>query len=146
MESDQKHVSIDFEKIRKLSEVISWKPPSFCEHSIICLGNTGVGKSAFLSLVCEQPLIRKKLGIMVFYDNNEKNGQTPCFKIGCSMKSETSIPNHFYDENKKIFYWDCPGFLDNNGLEQEIRNFFYITQIFKYSRNVKLLILARGRF
>ena len=42
----------------------------------------------------------------------------------------------------KIVYWDCPGFEDTKGVEQDIANGFFIKQIFDNSEMVKILLVT----
>jgi hypothetical protein len=49
--------------------------------------------------------------------------------IGNDILSVTSVPNKGIDPDGKI-YWDCPGFEDTNGSQQDVINGFYIQKIF----------------
>jgi hypothetical protein len=40
-----------------------------------------------------------------------------------------------------VVYWDCPGFNDTKGSEQDITNGFYIKSIFDKSEEVKIIIV-----
>ena len=40
-----------------------------------------------------------------------------------------------------MVYWDCPGFNDTKGSEQDITNGFYIKSIFDKSEEVKIIIV-----
>jgi len=42
----------------------------------------------------------------------------------------------------KIVYWDCPGFEDTKGVEQDIANGFFIKEIFDNSERVKILLVT----
>ncbi len=61
-------------------------------------------------------------------------------EIGEGCVSKTSIPNKWVDPNN-VVYWDCPGFNDTKGSEQDITNGFYIKSIFDKSEEVKIIIV-----
>ena len=46
--------------------------------------------------------------------------------IAITKGSTTKVPNLWIDKTTNEAYWDCPGFGDNRGPEQEIINGFYI--------------------
>ena len=52
----------------------------------------------------------------------------------------TSIPNKWVDA-EDITYWDCPGFNDTNGFEQDVINAFNLNRIFDLSDQVNLVIV-----
>jgi hypothetical protein len=62
-------------------------------------------------------------------------------KIGHKKDSETAIPNKWQSADGKLIYWDCPGFDDTKGPEQDIPNAFYIKRIFDTAKNVKLVLV-----
>lgn len=53
-------------------------------------------------------------------------------KIGSTLVSETTVPIPYLDDKNNI-YWDCPGFEDSKGPEQDIANGFFIKKIFDSS-------------
>ncbi len=60
-------------------------------------------------------------------------------KIGSGCVYKTIIPNKWVGPNN-VVYWDCPGFNDTKGSEQDITNGFYIKSIFDKSEEVKVII------
>ena len=52
----------------------------------------------------------------------------------------TKFPNKWV-EAQGITYWDCPGFNDTNGFEQDVINAFYLNRIFDVSDQVNLVIV-----
>ena len=113
------------------------------DKSVLLLGNTGAGKSTVLAL-----LAGIKLKSIYYEENGElviALDNDPTLKgleIGHSNKSCTSIPTpHRMD----AVFWDCPGFEDNNSLEQEIANAYYITRIDVLSKTTKfVLVIPHG--
>ena len=61
--------------------------------------------------------------------------------IGDKTISETSIPWPWVKDNETIF-WDCPGFEDTRGIEQDIANGYYIKKIFQESSEIKVIIVV----
>ena len=49
--------------------------------------------------------------------------------IGNSVSSSTTVPYPWKDK-KNVVFWDCPGFDDNKGAEQDISNALFIQKIF----------------
>jgi hypothetical protein len=62
-------------------------------------------------------------------------------KIGSGTASTTSLPAPWIDPNG-ITFWDCPGFNDTKGFEQDIINAFFIKKIFDFSDEVKVIIVV----
>lgn len=60
-------------------------------------------------------------------------------KIGESFNSETTLPSRCKVDD--LVLWDCPGFEDNRGADQDIINAFYITHITKQSKDIRLCSL-----
>lgn len=63
------------------------------------------------------------------------------FKIGHSVaKSETFVPNSYYDAKMNLMLTDVPGLNDTDGVLIEIINNLMIKHIFKKARRVRFLI------
>jgi GTPase Era involved in 16S rRNA processing len=58
------------------------------------------------------------------------------------MSSEALVPNCYVDVSSNKVYWDCPGFKENRGGIQEIVNSFYIRELFKNLKNIKIVMLV----
>ncbi len=106
-------------------------------EAVLVIGNTGTGKSTLINILLGNELEVKKNGLTSMI--NPKAGQRGP-KIGNTGNAETSIPTPWTNERTCITYWDCPGFEDNRSTVQDIANAFYITEIFKKSQRVKLLL------
>lgn len=50
--------------------------------------------------------------------------------IGHTTVSETAIPSEWTDRDGAV-YWDCPGFNDTKGVEQDISNGYSIKTLFE---------------
>jgi hypothetical protein len=55
--------------------------------------------------------------------------------------SKTIMPNKWVDSNGFV-YWDCPGFKDTQGFEQDVENGLYINEIFKKSKKIKTIVVV----
>ena len=57
--------------------------------------------------------------------------------------SGTTKPK-FLSFDANTYIYDCPGFSDNKGPEQEIRNSFYISCLFEYFEIYKLIFVIEN--
>lgn len=106
---------------------------SDCEHKLVLMGETGVGKTTLGNYLTGVPLqtVTSSVDLKLHLSGGEG--------IGHSMASETTIPNLFKSENNSLAILDCPGINDANGLSQQIRNAFYIQSLFNgYADNPRL--------
>ncbi len=108
-------------------------------RSVILVGNTGVGKSTLINLLAGVQL-------KAVYDDDagqsriDADHPLPNFKIGHKTHSETSIPRKVTIET--VMYWDNPGLNDNRGIAQEIANAACIREVFRVSREVKIMLVT----
>jgi hypothetical protein len=90
-------------------------------------------------LIAKNPLIASK---KKFFKGLVLKAVSPLNNIeiaeGC--QSKTIRPNKWIDLDGDVYY-DCPGFNDTRGVEQDIVNGFYIKRIFETAENVKILIV-----
>ena len=116
---------------------------------IIFIGNTGAGKSTFVNYLYGCKMVRKdpaQLGItgldkVVIVKSKQEGG--PCdevMKIGHSKLSMTFMPHIVLDAQGRA-YCDCPGFLDNRGVEINIANAVNIKKAFTNAQSVRIVIL-----
>jgi len=49
------------------------------------------------------------------------------------------VPTLYKDSQNK-YYWDCPGFEDSKGPEQDISNGFYIKKLFSICKKTKIIL------
>ena len=99
--------------------------------AIIVIGKTGVGKSTMVNFLSGAEMEIKHEEII--QDGKKRNimylapkKQLGKVKVGCKASSETTIPNRWVDVKNDVIYWDCPGFEDTNGIEQDNANAFYL--------------------
>jgi len=130
-------------QIKDISDLISMgnkRIDKIEDKAILILGNTGVGKSTLTYLLAGKQLYSEKnaeddyvikslteLGAIKIADNK--------------YASETRIPNKWTSTDGTTL-WDCPGFSDTEGIEQEIANAFYIHRLFETTKNVKFILAA----
>jgi hypothetical protein len=112
------------------------------------IGNTGAGKSTFLNyligckLQLEDPEVLGIPGlddiVIVSADSRVKE----VMPIGHTKVSKTFIPQIEVDHaDAGVAYCDCPGFLDNRGVEINIANAVNIRRTLQSAQSVKVLIL-----
>ena len=111
------------------------------ERSVVVLGCTGAGKTALINLIAGRQLC-------TLYDRNDDRTTLDVadpmedFLVGNHTLSETTIPHKWVDSNG-VAFWDCPGFYDNRGTDQEIVNAVCVRKIFDVSDQTKLLIVVK---
>ncbi|XP_034240271.1 uncharacterized protein LOC117644765, partial [Thrips palmi] len=105
------------------------------EEVVLVLGNSGSGKSALAKL-----LSRNDGDMVAVQDNNnyliEGDG------IGSSIASVTSVPELYHDNETLTDYFDCPGFEDTRGTCTEVTTTYYMKDIARHARRVKVLLLT----
>jgi energy-coupling factor transporter ATP-binding protein EcfA2 len=109
---------------------------------VIVLGVTGSGKSTLLhALAGKRLIVRKGSGKM---EIDVAPGETlPGFAVGHGVASVTTLPVSWYDGRNKVFYWDCPGFMDTRGPEQDIINAFAVDSLFEPPARIKTLLVLQ---
>ena len=102
------------------SETINDKP-----EVVLVVGWTGAGKSTFMSYISGYPC-------SAVYQNGNTVIISPesAFKISSRAVSETTKPAGWYLESAQLHFIDCPGFQDNRGVVQDIKNAFYLKNLF----------------
>lgn len=110
------------------------------DKAVLVLGNTGSGKSTLIN-----GLIGRKLVGICDEEGNAKielaEGEQGA-KIGDTLISETTVPKYWLNQNTNIGYFDCHGFGDNKGAEQDIANAVFIQQLFAITKEVKIILVA----
>lgn len=97
---------------------------SSSEKRLVLMGVTGSGKTTIANyLVGEKLSVLKSAIDGKFYLSGGVG-------IGHSMASKTTIPNLFCAKDNSLAILDCPGINDVNGLDQQIKNAFYIQALF----------------
>lgn len=116
------------------------------EESIVVIGNTGAGKSAFINLFLGNKLISVKNesefepGFSIDLDPKYPKQDGP--KIGHGSISETSVPGLWISNDGK-FIIDFPGFQDCKSIEQQIANVYFIKTWLFNCKRVKVLLVIQ---
>lgn len=108
---------------------------------VVVIGNTGAGKSTFVNWLygCKMARVSRKtigiggIGSVVVVDKGSSVKEV--MAIGHSKLSMTFMPQIEQDK------CDCPGFLDNRGVEINIANAVNIKKAFVLARSVKVVML-----
>jgi hypothetical protein len=116
---------------------------------IVVIGNTGSGKSAFVNYLygCKMKRVKPQdLGItglqkvIVVKGSSEGGPLDEIMPIGHTKKSMTFMPKIAQDQ-QGLSYCDCPGFLDNRGIEINIANAINIKNAFSRANSIKIIML-----
>ena len=120
------------------------------QELIILIGNTGAGKSTFGNYLGGCTMIRKQasaLGIpgldgtfVVVKPLSQGGLLDEIMPIGHSKKSETFMPR-LYTSREGYTLCDCPGFLDNRGIEINVANAVNMRNAFIRARGIKVVML-----
>lgn len=114
------------------------------ENAILILGSTGMGKSTTTNFLSDQELHGKMDGFGdMIITKLDTTIQPRISEESC--KSETRIPNEVIktlQDGQQISIFDNPGFMDTEGIEQEIANSFYIIKLLDMIDKVKFVFVA----
>lgn len=103
-----------------------------CEYRLVLMGETGVGKTTVGNYLTG-------ISLEAFTGLDSKLHLRGGVGIGHQMRSETGVPNLFKSEDNSLAVVDCPGINDVNGLDQQIKNAFYVYSLFNgYASNPRL--------
>ncbi|MCB9092835.1 MAG: TIR domain-containing protein [Halobacteriovoraceae bacterium] len=117
---------------------------------ILFIGNTGAGKSTTVNYLCGctfqlkpfKELGIKGLGKAVIVKTPSQGGsKDEVMPIGHTKDSKTFMPQIEKDPDTQNTYMDCPGFLDNRGVEINIANAVNIKNAIQESKTAKVIIL-----
>ena len=100
----------------------------------VVLGNTGSGKSTFISFLNGAEFDSKKSKVNVNITHKDPSGHP---EIGNSTKSCTFIPKSYGK------FVDSAGFEDSFGPVREILNNYATAKLFKQGRKVKIILLIQ---
>ena len=110
---------------------------------VVVLGVTGAGKSTLLhGLAGKRLLVNEDSGGTASIEV-ARGEMLPGFDVRGGAASVTTIPGGWYDEANNLVFWDCPGFGDSRGANQDIVNAFAIDVILQAPAKVKILLVAQ---
>lgn len=103
------------------------------ESAVMLLGNTGSGKSALLDYLNGTKLtpVLDDRNRYIFQDTDT---------ISSSSKSKTTYPRVI--KIKGVTYYDCPGFRDTRGSDQDIINAYSIYKFIEKTPKTKIVMVA----
>lgn len=105
------------------------------DQLVLLVGVTGSGKSTLADL-----LMNEKLEARRSVENPRRvNIVGPNTSLDNS--SRTTRPWLSRDPQNRLIYADCPGFSDNRGRLQQVKNAIYINELFKNYGSVRFLII-----
>ncbi len=102
---------------------------------VLFLGATGSGKSTLTDLLLNEKLEAKRSL------ENPKRINIIGPNTSHDNFSKTTWPMLYKGPNKGPTYADCPGFDDNRGKLQQVKNALYIHELFKRTNSVRFLIV-----
>ncbi len=111
------------------------------EEITMVIGSTRCGKSTTINLLLGNSLISRTEGsglgkkIAIVKAKDDPDELYPV--IGTKSTSETTIPVKYTFDNKAL--WDCPGFGDTRGAQQEIINAWFVNRLFTTASKVKVI-------
>ncbi|XP_043474010.1 uncharacterized protein LOC122506079 [Leptopilina heterotoma] len=114
------------------------------EDAAICIGIARAGKSTLINYLIGVPLAAK---ILTKHDHPRLiviNDTDKSPKIGHGSVSTTSKPSRWVSSKlSNLAIWDTPGFNDNRGEVQDIINAFYLFQLLKHIKSLKIILVAK---
>jgi hypothetical protein len=141
MKSSDISNGLDITKLELLIDKEAREIVGTVENAVIFIGDTGEGKSSLINYIAGNELFAEDDGCGDGGYVIKAVKPLDKIVIGNSTASQTTTPNKWVDKNG-IVYWDCPGFCDTKGAEQDIANAFYIKKVFETSTNVKTVLVV----
>ncbi|XP_033229592.1 uncharacterized protein LOC117181133 [Belonocnema kinseyi] len=113
------------------------------EDAVIFIGSTRSGKSSLINYIIGNQLIGEKFSVCKPVVLKKADNNSPGPQIGIGSTSETIIPSRWDSEKlHNLGIWDAPGFDDTRGTFQDIRNAFYINELFKNIKSAKIILVT----
>lgn len=127
------------EHSKQCADLYSCQPPDerlvVPEDVVLVFGNTGAGKSTLTKLLTHEDADMESL----YVDNQYLiKGD----RIGSTIASVTRVPQLITDNATGTHYYDCPGFEDTRGSCVELSTTYYMKDLTRHARRVKVLLLA----
>lgn len=117
------------------------------KSGLVVIGNTGAGKSTAVNYLAGCTLVWRSSAdtledVLVVLPPAEGGLRAEIMAIGHGKASQTFIPHVVDDLDRSgLVYCDCPGFLDNRGVEINIANSVNIQKTVNSAASVKVLVL-----
>jgi len=111
---------------------------------VLLLGVTGSGKTTLVHALAGKRLVTRELSSGVTALEVSDSQKLPGFAIGHRVTSSTLVPTPWQDRSAGLCYWDCPGFMDTRGPEQDIINAFAMDQLFEAPSKIKTLLVVQS--
>lgn len=111
---------------------------------VIVLGTTGSGKSTLVHALAGKTLVANYTQAGDGFEIGFEDGFLPNFTTGNGIRSDTYCPLSWHDSSLNLVYWDCPGFLDSRGPDQDVTNAFSIDQLFSTPSRIKILLAIQA--
>ncbi len=109
---------------------------------VLALGITGSGKTTLIHALAGKKLVVKE-GQGRIQLEAPKDQHLEGLLIGHTASSATISPVSWHDRSSGLEYWDCPGFMDSRGWDQDIANAFAIDQLFEAPSLIKTLLVVQ---
>ncbi|XP_043473519.1 uncharacterized protein LOC122505767 [Leptopilina heterotoma] len=145
---NSKNCTLSRDELKKLENTLSLaldfakKNVDINENAIICVGSARAGKSTLINYLIGNPLKGESISK---YESLKisKADNSPGPEIGQGPTSKTKEPTKYsMPKFRNTVVWDSPGFHDNRGESQDISNSFYIYQLLKTVKNLKIVVVV----
>ena len=113
------------------------------EDVVIFLGTTKAGKSTLINFLLGNELVGERVQRFLPVTIRKLNScEGPAIGVGCT--SETIVPTRWDNVQRlpNLVLWDAPGFEDNRGPIQDITNAYYIYELFKNIRSIRIVLVV----
>jgi len=111
---------------------------------VICVGNTGAGKSLFINAVGAG----KQVSVSTIEQHHETfdvdGDRILGTNIGHSKQSETKQISHYYDERSGLTFVDTAGFADTTGCEYDTATALMIKRVAEVCKTLRFVVLIHA--
>lgn len=113
------------------------------EDVIVCVGATRAGKSTLINYLIDTKLKAEKVSYFQSTTISKVDNKSVGPEIGMGSVSKTTIPTRWTSGKlPSIAIWDAPGFDDNRGALQDMKNAYYIYQLFQKVKSLRILLVV----